>query len=270
MCVFSGHYHEGVMGFIQQKKLAEVIAEQLETMLLDGKWLPGQKLPSERDLATQFSVSRPSLREAIQMLVSKGLLYRKQGGGTYVNDELTSQFADPLIELMAARPEGQFDLLEFRHALEGMAAYYAALRGTQADYAELLEAFKRVQQKIQQQDLSGQAAALAEFYLCMAKGSHNIVLIHVMGNLSSLLRDNIEGNLQLLQSDLNACQQINSQRQGILDAIVARNPGDARKASNEHLAFIEQTLLKINSEDSRMQRALRRIEITRNDESQSR
>lgn len=254
------------MGLIQPKKLAEVIAEQLETMLLDGQWLPGHRLPSERDLAAQFSVSRPSLREAIQMLVSKGLLYRKQGGGTYVNDQLTSQVADPLIELMATRPEGQFDLLEFRHALEGMAAYYAALRGSEEDYAELLKAFKKVQQKIKGKDLACQAEALADFYLCMAKGSHNIVLIHVMGNLSTLLRDNIEGNLQVLQSNPEACKQIHSQRKGIVDAIVARNPEDARKASNEHLAFIEQTLLEINSQDSRMQRALRRIEITRNDE----
>lgn len=256
--------HEGIMGLIQPKKLAEVIAEQLETMLLDGQWLPGQKLPSERDLAAQFSVSRPSLREAIQMLVSKGLLYRKQGGGTYVNDQLTAQVADPLLELLATRPEGQFDLLEFRHALEGMAAYYAALRGSEDDYTALLQAFENVQEKIKSNDLAHQAEALADFYLCMAKGAHNIVLIHVMGNLSALLRENIQGNLQVLQSNPEACEQIHGQRKEILDAIVARNPEDARKASNAHLAFIEQTLLEINSQDSRMQRALRRIEITRN------
>jgi len=60
------------MGQIQTRKLAEVIAEQLETMLIEGQLMPGQRLPSERDLASQFEVSRPSLREAIQTLVSKG------------------------------------------------------------------------------------------------------------------------------------------------------------------------------------------------------
>ena len=132
------------MGQIQTRKLAEVIAEQLETMLIEGQLLPGQRLPSERDLASQFEVSRPSLREAIQTLVSKGLLYRKQGGGTYVADQLTPQVTDPLMELVATRPEGQFDLLEFRHALEGMAAYYAALRGTEDDYQKLQAALSKV------------------------------------------------------------------------------------------------------------------------------
>lgn len=251
------------MGQIQTRKLAEVIAEQLETMLIEGQLLPGQRLPSERDLAAQFEVSRPSLREAIQTLVSKGLLYRKQGGGTYVANQLTPQVTDPLMELVATRPEGQFDLLEFRHALEGMAAYYAALRGTQDDYQNLLAALKHVQEEVKKDDISALAQALAEFYMCMAKGSHNVVLIHVMGNLSSLLKENIEGNLRLLQADPEACQKIHEQREGIAAAIVARNPRQARTASNEHLAYIEQTLLDINQQDSRMQRALRRIEINR-------
>lgn len=252
------------MGQIQTRKLAEVIAEQLETMLIEGQLMPGQRLPSERDLAGQFEVSRPSLREAIQTLVSKGLLYRKQGGGTYVADQLTPQVTDPLMELVATRPEGQFDLLEFRHALEGMAAYYAALRGTEDDNQSLLAALGKVQIQLQAEDLAAQAQALAEFYLCMAKGSHNVVLTHVMGNLLSLLKENIEGNLRMLQSAPAACNKIHKQREGIVAAIVDRDPGKARKASNEHLAFIEQTLLEINQQDSRMQRALRRIEITKN------
>ncbi|MCY7294227.1 GntR family transcriptional regulator [Alteromonas sp. a30] len=249
------------MGQIQTRKLAEVIAEQLETMLIEGKLLPGQRLPSERDLAAQFEVSRPSLREAIQTLVSKGLLMRKQGGGTYVANQLTPKVTDPLMELVATRPEGQFDLLEFRHALEGMAAYYAALRGTQSDYKHLNTALERVQKQVQKDDLSALAQALAEFYMCMAKGSHNMVLIHVMGNLSTLLKENIEGNLRLLQTAPEACKKIHQQREEIAAAIVARNPSQARNASNEHLAYIEQTLLEINQKDSRMQRALRRIEI---------
>ncbi|UAA38070.1 GntR family transcriptional regulator [Paraneptunicella aestuarii] len=251
------------MGQIQTKKLAEVIAEQLESMLIDGQLLPGQRLPSERELAAQFAVSRPSLREAILTLVSKGLLYRKQGGGTYVAEQLTPQVTDPLMQLVAARPEGQFDLLEFRHALEGMAAYYAALRGSEDDCNALKSAFKRVQNEVATGAISDLAKELADFYLCMAKGSHNMVLSHVMGNLMSLLKENIEANLKMLQVRPDACEKIHKQREVIVSAIVAGNPEKARHASNEHLAFIEQTLLEINRQDSRMQRALRRIEITK-------
>lgn len=246
---------------IQNKKLADVIAERIEAMLLDGRLMAGQRLPAERDLAEQFSVSRPSLREAIQKLASKGLLYRRQGGGTFVSDQLTPGVTDPLMELVASKPESQFDLLEFRHALEGMAAYYAALRGSNEDYQHLEAALQDVEKALKSDNLCKQSEALAEFYLCMAKGSHNVVLLHVMGNLSSILKENIQANLTMLKTVPAAYKKIQKQRKDIVSAIVTRNPEKARSASNEHLAFIEQTLLNINQQDSRMQRALRRIEM---------
>ena len=108
---------------ITQPKLADAIVAELESMILEGSLQPGQKLPPERELAIQFQVSRPSLREAIQRLEARGLLYRRQGGGTYVQNALSKGIADPLFELLSTHPEAQYDLLEFRHALEGICAY---------------------------------------------------------------------------------------------------------------------------------------------------
>ena len=82
---------------------------------------------------------RPSLREAIQRLEAKGLLLRRQGGGTFVQSSLWQSFSDPLVELLSDHPESQFDLLETRHALEGIAAYYAALRSTDEDKTRIRE-----------------------------------------------------------------------------------------------------------------------------------
>ena len=112
---------------IKQPKLADVIESQLESMILEGSLELGEKLLPERELAKQFDVSRPSLREAIQRLESKGLLTRRQGGGTYVREELREKLTDPLFELLNSHPESKYDLLEFRHAIEGLSAYYAAL-----------------------------------------------------------------------------------------------------------------------------------------------
>ena len=96
-----------------RRKLADVITEQLESMILDGSLLAGQKLPPERELAEQFQVSRPSLREAIGNLQARGLVERKQGGGTFVSRQLNAAMTDPLMALISGRPETQFDLLEF-------------------------------------------------------------------------------------------------------------------------------------------------------------
>jgi GntR family transcriptional regulator, transcriptional repressor for pyruvate dehydrogenase complex len=253
---------------IRAKKLSDVIMEQIESMILDGNLTAGQRLPAERELAEKFAVSRPSLREAIQKLEAKGLVYRRQGGGTFVQSELALLENAPLLELIASRPESQFDLLEFRLALEGMAAYYAALRGTEAQKQEIQQAYKAVQ-KLQQQEPDNQAAqakALSSFYQQMIQASHNMVMLHIFRGLLPLLEDNIRRNLEVLCADPDVSEQMNRQRVRILDAIVASDPEQARLASNEHLAFIEETLLNINRQNSNLQRSLRRIELPQNHE----
>jgi GntR family transcriptional repressor for pyruvate dehydrogenase complex len=184
---------------------------------------------------------------------------RKQGGGTFVKPRLNELITEPLLLLLSDKPEMQFDLLEFRHALEGMAAYYAALRGQPEDYQALESALDALPDD--STDKSQQARALVNFYLTMANAAHNMVLQHVMRSLQSMLQDNIQRNLEVLAKHTDAPQNINRQRRNIVEAILAGDPEQARKASNEHLAYIEDTLLNINRQDMRMQRALRRIEV---------
>ena len=244
-----------------RKKLSDVITEQLESMILDGSLLAGHQLPPERELAQQFDVSRPSLREAIGNLQARGLVERKQGGGTYISPDLNASMTDPLMALISRRPETQFDLLEFRHALEGMAAYYAALRGQPEDYDALTDALEKLPVPGKQESKRGQAEALGKFYIIMARASHNMVLLHVMSTMQSMLVENIERNLDMLAQHAEVDGDIARQRKEIVDAIAARDPEAARQACNAHLAFIEKTLLAINQRDSRVQRALRRLEI---------
>lgn len=245
---------------IQTRKLSDVITEQLESMIIDGRLLAGQKLPPERQLAEQFSVSRPSLRDAIKNMEVRGLIYRKQGGGTFVKQRLTNLVTDPLLELIAQRPETQFDLLEFRHALEGMAAYYSALRGQPEDYQALQTALDNIPTD-KDSDKNPEAKALVEFYLVMAQASHNMVLLHVVRSLLPMLQENIRCNLEMLALNTDVTDVIAKQRREIVAAILSRDPEMARQASNEHLAFIEDTLLDINRQDSRIQRAIRRLEV---------
>ncbi|MFT5677410.1 MAG: GntR family transcriptional repressor for pyruvate dehydrogenase complex [Paraglaciecola sp.] len=235
--------------------------QQLESMIIDGTYLAGQKLPAERELAEKFSVSRPSIREAIQKLEGKNLVQRKHGGGTFVSSQLYPLVTDPLLALISERPETQFDLLEFRHALEGMAAYYAALRGQPEDYRILQQALECLPHSTESKDKSAEADALVKFYLAMTAAAHNVVLLHVMRSLQELLKDNIQRNLEVLTANSEAQENIAKQRKNIVKAILQRDPEQARHASNEHLAFIEETLLNINRQDMRMQRALRRIEV---------
>jgi len=244
---------------VAQTKLSDIIVAQIESMIVSGTWSPGEKLPSERELANQFQVSRPSLREAIQKLEAKGLVNRRQGGGTYVAGALDQHVSEPLFELLARHPESQFDLLEFRHALEGVSAFYAAMRGTDSDLQHIAQSFAQISQ-VAQQPIEQQAEALMQFYTSIAEASHNVVLLHLVRGMRDLLQENMRRNLQVLSERSDVRQQLQVHRQGIVDAIIAREPEQARDACHQHLAYIERTLLHLNREHTRLQRALRRSE----------
>nr|WP_143764363.1 pyruvate dehydrogenase complex transcriptional repressor PdhR [Cognaticolwellia mytili] len=244
---------------VKQAKLSDVIQSQLETMILEGSLKPGQKLPAERELAKQFDVSRPSLREAIQKLEAKNLVTRRQGGGTYVNENILGGLSDPLFALMASSSESQFDLLEFRHGIEGMSAYYAAMRGTQADFDEIQRKHDNIGSAQLEENYRIEAEAVFGFYLAICAASHNGVILQLANSMAPLLIDNIEQNLTILAKRPDVFSQISDYRTRLMSAIISGKPQIAWGASHRHLAFIEEVLLKMTQENSRMERSMRRM-----------
>lgn len=244
---------------LKQQKLSDIILAQLENMIIEGSLKPGEKLLPERELAKQFAVSRPSLREAVQKLEAKGLVTRKQGGGTFVSKAMMKSFADPLFELMAQNTESQFDLLEFRHGIEGMASYYAAMRGTTADFDHIQAKHDQIGNCQLEHDLHLEAKAVYEFYLAICTASHNTVILHTARSMSALIIDNIEQNLAVLTKRPEIFGRITDYRRDLLDAIISGQPKKAWSASHSHLAFIEEVLLKLTQENSRMERSMRRM-----------
>lgn len=248
---------------IQNRKVSEIVAEQLESMILEGSLEPGQKIPPERELAARFEVSRPSVREALNTLEAKQLVNRRQGGGTYVSKELGSSLTDPLMTLFASHPEFNFDLLEFRHALEEMAAHNAAIRATETDYQLIEERFQQWLSAHEEKKGTDVEAELDwRFHLSIAEASHNAVLLHAMRTLFSLFKQTISTNLDYLYIKEERRIAIRQQHRALKDAIISRNEDAARRAVNEHLAFVEETLQQSSRFESNAQRSLRRKSLT--------
>jgi GntR family transcriptional repressor for pyruvate dehydrogenase complex len=243
---------------VKQPKISDVIVQQMEEMILEGTLKPGQKLLPERELARQFDVSRPSLREAVQKLAARGLLVSRQGGGTYVSEELGASFSDPLLELFKTHPEAQYDLLEFRHALEGVSAYYAALRSTAADREEIQTRYEELQRFHLSKEFSKEVDADVEFHLAIAAATHNMVLLHMMRALFSLLRQHITDNLLNIYPRPGSREKIHDQHRVLMTAILAGEPDNARKAAHPHIAYGEEAVLEGERENTRQERALRR------------
>lgn len=222
--------------------------------------LRGQQLPPERELAKQFDVSRPSVREAIQRLEAKRLLTRRQGGGTFVSENIWKSFSDPLLNLLSSHSETQLDLLESRHAMEGISAYFAALRGTEEDFARIQGCLERISKEQANNDIEAESAEVMQFLIAITEAAHNVVLLHIVRSLAPLLEQNILQNFKLLRRRPEAVEKVSKHRANIVDAIVSGQPEKAREMSHSHLAYIEETLLDLTREESRRERSLRRIQ----------
>lgn len=108
------------------------------------------------------------------------------------------------------------------------------------------------------QDSDAEAKAVTQFYLAVAEASHNIVLLHLVRILTPLTEQNIRLNLAALQQRDGYADKLNEHRRRLMQAVISREPELARQASNGHLAYIEEALLEVSKERSRIERSLRR------------
>ena len=128
---------------IDPEKVASGVIRQIESLILRGVLRPGERLPSERDLAMRLDVSRPSLREALRELENRGLVVTRKGSGAYIAEVLGSAFSQPLVTLFSTHEEAFFDYLAFRRDLEGLAAERAASDATDTDLRVVSSIFDR-------------------------------------------------------------------------------------------------------------------------------
>ena len=246
---------------IKPQRLADTIAGQLETMILEGVLKPGEKLPAERELAQQLSVSRPSLREALQKLDNAGLLESRQGGGTFVRNAIASTLTEPLVEVLARHPQAALDFIALRSTLEGMSAADAARRATAEDRAMLTARFEAMVTAHEAGGATRKAEdeADADFHIAIAEASHNIILLHVMRGLLDMIRKDIVFNRAQVYAEPEARETLLGQHRAIYDAIIAREPEAARQAAEAHMGHVGRVLRSFQEDQARAEIARRRL-----------
>lgn len=242
------------------------LTERLAALIAQRGFAPGAKLPSERTLAAEFGVARSSLREAIRVLVSQGLLVSRRGGGTYLaaaepQGEAAQAAADPITEALLplaplARSDAGYwkDVAEMRFSLEGDAAYLAALRASEEDKRRLQLAYEAVS-TAPLDNLTEQARTDAAFHLAIAHASRNVVLRQVMSGLLRLLEISIADSLRQLYRLPGIVALLDAQHRQILDSILAGHAEQARSHAIAHLEFVQSRLLDIEEAPARARRA---------------
>jgi GntR family transcriptional regulator, transcriptional repressor for pyruvate dehydrogenase complex len=221
-------------------RLSDQVVSQLQTMIKQRAFAPGERIPSERELCETLGVSRTVVREAVGTLVAKGLLEVRPGGGTAV------RHPDPAIAmqlvtaaLISSGGEVGFEhLQEVRALLEVEIAGLAAVRRTAPELAGIRAQLEATQEF--EGDPQRWAEADVAFHAAIAEATHNPLYPILLGSISGLLMEVRLTGIRLTGTPQRAFKHhIN-----ILAALEAGKGVDARKAMQAHLRESRATFTK--------------------------
>lgn len=223
---------------IKPKKVSTQIAEQIRSSILAGEFAPGDKLPPERELAEMFGVSRPSVREALNVLTSSGLVLSYQGGGTVVMSLVETTVSNSLSELIRVQQDRALDVIEVRKCMESWTAYYAAQRALPEDIRRMEEIVTGMERNLEgmlpSEDLD------ANLHIVIARATHNIVWLHLMQSLFEAMKEFQQSVWRAVYITNEDHHQLYRHHRSIFEAIRSRDAEAARSAMMLHLTFAEQ------------------------------
>jgi GntR family transcriptional repressor for pyruvate dehydrogenase complex len=154
-------------------RVSQVIVEQVRTLIRQGKLLPGDRLPSERDLCLRFGVSRVTVREALRVLEAGGLVSIRVGarGGAFVTSPTSERVGEGLADLLTLSPLSAAEVTEARMVVELGIVPMIVERATDEDLADLEAICKKQQAALEDESYS--MALSAEFHVRLAACTHN-------------------------------------------------------------------------------------------------
>lgn len=238
-----------------ENRLYERVAKDLASQIAEGRYAVGQRLPSERDLAQTYSVSRPTIREAIIALELDGLVDVRLGSGVYVKAQT------PAEGQAGATDIGPFELLEARRAIEAEACAMAAKRITNEELDQL-DGLVAEMQAENARDVDRSEDADKRFHMLIASSTQNSAMIAAVELLWEARERSPQTKLMGEKAHAAGVIPRIDEHAAIVSALRARSPEDARDAMRRHLTRVLNSLLAA-TEVQEMEEARARIAATR-------
>ena len=220
---------------VQRAGKKNQVFEQLRDRIMERTWLPGAKIPSENALAVALGVSRVSIREALHMLASLGLLETRHGEGSYVREYSGGILFNPLLPMLTLDTPEILHVLEYRKIVEKGIVSLVVKRAGNAEIEELEDVFRAM--KGHRNDSHAFAQADLSFHLALAKATGNPVVVKVNAVITDILKVSMYGIVDLLGTK----DGLNYHRR-ILDAIKAQDGPLAESLMEEH---VERTIRRL-------------------------
>ena len=225
---------------IQKFNVSDAVADRIIELIVGNHLRPGDKLPSERELAEQLGVGRTSVREGLKRLNTMGLVTVRQGEGVFVNRLCVSDLVKPFPYpgLLSLESKELIDIMHVRKVLELDTAYLAARNATDKEL-ERLEAFL-AQMKDLIKDPREFVRVDLSFHVTIAEASGNLIL----PRLVELVRDLYMRHNESVAALPGINERSYAHHVEIYQAIKARDPEAARKAMLAHLEDSETSIME--------------------------
>jgi DNA-binding FadR family transcriptional regulator len=219
---------------VERQKVYEQIAEQLLTQIAGRRLNPGDVLPPERELTRLYGAGRSSVREALRMLESKGLI-ESLGNGSFAVANLRNPLNNSLKLLVSLDEANMHEIYELRRILECEAAALAASRHDEAQLEEMDAAISDMANGLEAPLADVYIDADLRFHLAIAAASGNRLLLHTMHALRDLIRRALM-SIYLVPSSPETSLEYHRR---IRAAIAARDAERARDEMRSHLVRVE-------------------------------
>ncbi|MDQ7800595.1 MAG: FadR/GntR family transcriptional regulator [Armatimonadota bacterium] len=223
---------------VQRPKVYQLVAERLLHQIRQRRLSPGDSLPPEHELARRYGVGRSSVREALRLLESKGVI-RSAGHGSFVVAEYGNALVDSVRFLLTLEAFDLEELYEIRKVLETEFAALAAARRTDGHLLRMEEAIRQMEAGLSSQ--THYIEADLRFHLTVAEATRNRVAVYVM----RAIRDPLHRALASVYYIPGSPQKSLAQHRSILEAVRAGDPGAARLRMAEHLGRVHEDIRRV-------------------------
>jgi len=229
------------IGAPDSPKLYQQIARTIAASIEDGRYAPGDRLPSERELADDLGVSRPTIRDAMIALEFQGMVEARQGSGVYV--KAAPQIAEDAVE----RDVSALELAEARRLFEGEACALAAAIITDEQVARLDSLAAEMARAAVPDEVEKHEV---EFHLTIARATGNAAITAMLEDLWSLRQPSSGCAAALRRARANSRGDFAGEHRKIAGALRTRDPKAARQAMHAHLAQVIDDLLGLAEADA--------------------
>ena len=215
----------------KREKLADQLYGQILEQIVSGNLSEGAKLPSENEICASFGVSRPVVREALRKLQSDGLVYARQGVGSFVK----KRPPQGLIEFGGINDvAGLLRCFEARIAIEAATARMAAERATLRHHRDIERALKMLEQGIAAGDIADQADF--EFHMSIARASGNDIFVTMLTSLHGVIAKTMNVALNITRTgSADRVKKVLLEHRQIYDAIRGQDSESAELLMRYHL-----------------------------------